>query len=322
MGRIDELRLLVRVARLYYEGGARQPEIAERLRLSQATVSRLLRRAERDGIVRITVTTPTGVYPELEERLQERFGLQEAVVVDCEADDAAQVMRDLGSAAAAYVESAIRPGDVLGVASYASLLPMVNALHPLRVPSEEAVPIRVVQLTGGVGNPSAEAHATQLTRRLADLVRGEAVLLPAPGLAPSPEARQHFVQDPFVRQALAAFDQVTLAMVGMGIIEGRGPVGFMSAFTPQEEALVTARGAVGFICHRFYDVCGTPVETPLDARILAVTREQLRRIPRTLGISGGAHRHASIRAALRGGWVNALITDQRTAARLLDQPPQ
>jgi DNA-binding transcriptional regulator LsrR (DeoR family) len=327
VGRIDDLRLMVRVARMYHEAGARQPEIAERLHLSQATISRLLRRAEREGIVRITVSVPAGAYPELEEALQARYGLQEAVVVDCAEDDEVQIMRDLGGAAAYYVESTTRSGDVLGVASYASLLPMVNLMRPLAAgppaaPASPAAPIRVVQLSGGVGNPAAEAHATQLIRRLAALVHGEAVFLPAPGLAPSPEARLLFLQDPFVQAALRAVDDVTLALVGIGATATRSSAGFMSAFTPDEEALLAARGAVGFICHRFFDAHGAPVETPLDQRIIAVTRAQLGRIPRTLGISGGRRRQDAIQGALEGRWVTALITDQFTAARLLDSRPK
>src|SRR4051794_13661548 len=81
------LRLMTKVASLYYEQGLRQAEIADRLDLSQSRVSRLLKQAEKEGIVRITVAQPQGFYPELEERLQVLYGLREAVVADCERDD-------------------------------------------------------------------------------------------------------------------------------------------------------------------------------------------------------------------------------------------
>src|SRR5215207_3073948 len=155
MSRLDELRQMTRVARLYYEEGLKQPEIAAQLNLSQATVSRLLKRAEDEGIVRITVSVPVGAHPDLEDGLLARYGLREAVVVDSPRDDETDVMRDLGAAAAYYVETTLRPAEVVGIASYASLLAMVNAMHP-RVArggtagraeaAEEGV--RVVQLTG------------------------------------------------------------------------------------------------------------------------------------------------------------------------------
>ena len=49
---------MVKVARLYHEHDVRQPEIARRLHISQARVSRLLKQAEADGIVRTTVVVP------------------------------------------------------------------------------------------------------------------------------------------------------------------------------------------------------------------------------------------------------------------------
>lgn len=58
MARVDDLRLLTTVSRLYHERGLRQPQIAAQLDLSQATVSRLLKRAQDEGIVRITVGVP------------------------------------------------------------------------------------------------------------------------------------------------------------------------------------------------------------------------------------------------------------------------
>ena len=117
MARLDELRLMTRVARLYYEGGLKQPEIATRLRLSQPKVSRLLKQALDDGIVRITVRIPTGTHPDLEERLEVAFGLQDAVVVDV-ADDDEQVVRGLGAAAAFSFETTVRSGDIIGISSW------------------------------------------------------------------------------------------------------------------------------------------------------------------------------------------------------------
>src|SRR5258707_1170588 len=144
MARIDELRLMTKVAHLYYSQDMTQPEIATQLDLSQATVSRLLKRAKQEQIVRVTVNIPYGVYAELEERLQKTYGLKEAVVVDClENND--QVLRDIGAAAAYYLETTLRGGDMIGVSSWSStLLAMVDALQPPNRPSQ----IRVLQILG------------------------------------------------------------------------------------------------------------------------------------------------------------------------------
>src|SRR3954470_2259981 len=115
-GRAEEqLRLMTKVARLYHEHGIRQPEIARRLHVSQARVSRLLKQAELDGIVRTTVVVPEGVQTALEEQLEDRYGLREAVVVEVLDDSQEGVTRDLGTATARWLEASLTGGDVVGI---------------------------------------------------------------------------------------------------------------------------------------------------------------------------------------------------------------
>lgn len=316
MARIDELRLITRVARLYYESGLKQPEIAARLRLSQPKVSRLLKQALDEGIVRITVRVPTGTHPDLEERLQQRFGLEDAVVVDVTLDDDEQVARELGTAAAFYLESTVRSGDVIGISSWsATLLAMVDALHPVTTVRDT----KVVQILGGVGDPAAAGHATHLIRRLAQLLHGEGHFLPAPGVVGSADARRVLLDDPFVRSAMALFDHVSVALVGIGTVQPSGLLARSgNIFSPEELASVRALGGVGDISLRFVAATGEPIRTFLDDRVIGIELEQLKRVPRSVGVAGGRRKVVAIRAALDGGWLNCLITDRDTAERLLE----
>jgi DNA-binding transcriptional regulator LsrR (DeoR family) len=314
MARIDELRLMTKVAHLYYSQEMTQPEIAAQLDLSQATVSRLLKRAKQEQIVRVTVNVPHGIYSELEEQLQKKYGLKEAVVVDSvEHND--HVLRDIGSAAAYYLETTLRAGDMIGVSSWsATLLAMVDALQPLTRSSH----IRVLQILGGLGNPSAEVHASRLIGRLANLVRGEAVFLPAPGVVGSPETLPILLEDRYVRDAMSLFNQVTIALVGIGTVE---PSGLLASsgniFSPEELNMLREAGAVGDICLRFFDASGTPVTTPLNDRVIGMKLDQLRQVKRAVGIAGGKQKLGAIRGALQGRLINVLITDRFTAQHLL-----
>ena len=84
---IEQLRLMTRAARLHHIQGARQTEIAEKMGISQAGVSRLLRMAEEQGIIRSIVVPPEGLYPDLEDGLIEAYGLDAAYVVDVDPAD-------------------------------------------------------------------------------------------------------------------------------------------------------------------------------------------------------------------------------------------
>ncbi|MDB5082157.1 MAG: hypothetical protein JWP00_4081 [Chloroflexi bacterium] len=314
MARKDELRLLTKVAHLYYEQDLTQPDIAAQLDLSQATVSRLLKKAKKEKIIRITVNVPYGTYPELEENLQKTYGLKEAVVVDSlENND--MVLRDLGAAAAFYLETTLHPNDVIGISSWSStLMAMVDAMQALNRPSQ----IQVLQILGGLGSPSAGIYASRLIGRLADRVRGEAVLLPVPGIVGSPDAVPIFMEDRYVQQALSLFDQVSVALVGIGSVE---PSGLLASsgniFSPEELCMLREAGAVGDICLRFFDRTGNPVLTPLNDRVIGMGLDQLCKVKRAVGIAGGPRKLNAVRGALKGRLVNVLITDRFTAENLL-----
>ena len=313
---LEETRLLARVAFLYYMSGMKQSEIADQLDLSQATVSRLLRRAHETGIVRISLATPPDVFTELEDALTKRYKLKSAIVVDCDPDDDdEQIQQRLGMAAAYYVEASLGRDEVIGLSSWsATLLAMVDAMHPLN--RQPGTP--VVQILGGLGNPSASIYAARLTERFTNLVRGTAIYLPAPGVVPSKETRDSLLQDPYIGQAAAHFDQITLALVGIGSLE---PSVLLSrsgnVFSAEELETLRQNGAVGDVCLRFFGSDGQSITTALDKRIMSIQRDQLRRVQRIVGIAGGKRKREAIRAALLGGWVNVIITDRFTAEFLL-----
>jgi DNA-binding transcriptional regulator LsrR (DeoR family) len=313
MSRIDEIRLMTKVARLYYEHNLNQSQIADQLYLSQSTVSRLLKRAQKEQIIRIIINTPPGTFPELEEALLATYPLKDAIVVDCAQPD--RPVREIGAAAAYYLETTLNQREVIGISSWSStLLTMVDAMHPLARETEA----QVIQVLGGMGTPDAEAHAVRLTGRLAALVNGRSKFLPAPGVVGSVESVRVLMDDHFTSEILALFDQVTLALVGIGAVEPSDLLARSgNIFSPEELAMLKEHGAVGDLCLRFFDQMGRPVVTELNERVIGITLQQLQKVQRAVGIAGGPDKIAAIRGAVRGGWINVLITDRYTAEKLL-----
>lgn len=316
MSRVDELRIIARVARMYYEWDMRQSDIATQLDLSQATVSRLLSRSKEEGIIRISINLPNGVYTEQEEILVKKFGLRDAIIVDSLEDNERIIQRDLGAAAAYYLESAIRPNEIIGVSSWSgTLLAMVDSLHPL----QKKKGVKVIQILGGVGNPSVEAQATRLASRLAQFVNGDAVFLPVSGVLATEKAWDVLMADKTTQESLKLFDQVTTALVGIGAIEP-SPLLLQSGnvFSKEEMDLLKRNKAVGDVLLRFFDENGKLVETGLEKRVISMSLDQLTRTSRVIGVAGGQRKYAAILGALRGHWINILITDHFTAERLVE----
>lgn len=314
MAHADELRMVAKVAKMYYDWDMKQSEIAKQLELSQATVSRLLRRSKAEGIIRITVNIPEGVYTDLEETLARKYKLHDAIVVDARSENENLIQRDLGAAAAYYFENALRPNEIIGLSSWsATLMAMVDYMRPL--PKRPGV--KVVQILGGVGSPSVAAHASRLTAKFAQYTNAEAVYLPVAGILSTEAARDALISDNVTSEAIKLFDHVTTAFVGIGAIEP-SPIIARSGniFSPEEMRVLRENNAVGDILLRFYDQNGELVNTGLEKRVISMSLEQLRKVNRAIGVAGGVRKYNGILGALKGNWVNILITDQYTAEKL------
>ena len=314
MTRVNELWLIARIAQMYHVEGWRQAEIAGHFRISQATVSRMLKKAQEEGIVRTTIAAPSGIYAELEAGLRHRFSLPEAIVVECSEDRDGAIMARIGEAAAHYFEVTLQNEEIIGVSSWSeTILKMVDNVHPMTSGKARYV----VQTLGGMGNPAVQTHATQLTTRLARLTGGEPRLLSAPGVAPSREAKLVLMSDPYIRETTDLFGKITQSIVGIGAVEpSRMLERSGNVFSESELAEVAEAGGVGDISLRFFDKEGRPVKTPLDDRVIGMTLEEQVRIDRVIALAGGRAKTDAIRGALMTRAVDVLITDKFTAERL------
>jgi DNA-binding transcriptional regulator LsrR (DeoR family) len=312
-----QLRQLTKVAVMYHEQGIRQAQIAQTLGLSQAKVSRLLKRAESLGIVRTTVSIAPGLHTELEGRLEKAHGLDEAVIVDVDdtADDA-ETIAAIGGAAAAYLEGAFTGDDRVGISSWSqTLLATVDRMRPAVTPAVS----QVVQLLGGVGVPEVQTQAQRLAGEFARLLGGAPYFVQAPGLVRDRATRDSLMREPGLAAVTQRWRELTVAVVGVGSIEPSDLLAESgNAFDTRDTEALLAAGAVGDICHRVFRIDGTPVDGDIDDRTISIPTADFLAIPRRIGIAGGSRKLAPVRGALAGRWVNTLITDAKTAEALLD----
>ena len=311
----DQLRLMSKIARMYHERGMRQPQIAADLHISQSRISRLLRQAAELGIVRTIVTLPPGVHTDVEDALTQRYGLVDVAAVDADGGSG-DVIPALGAAAATYLTETLGNGDVVGISSWsATLLATAEKMRPKNGATVEIV----TQLVGGIGDPRVQVSANRLLDRISTVTGARPVFMPAPGLVNDPAARRALLLDPSVTPALEAWQRLTVALVGIGSLTP-SPLLRRSgnATDPDQQDALRRLGAVGDVCLRFFDQEGRLVDSDFNDRVLGITPERLRQVPRRIAVAGGAEKTVPIRAALQGGWVNILITDLETAHRLLE----
>lgn len=307
----DRLALLTKIARMYHEQGLRQPEIASRLSMSQSRVSRFLKEASQLGIVRTVVVAPAGVHTDLEDELRQRYGLTDVVIADYDGDAESTLLLALGAAGAAYLETTLTGSDRIGISSWsATLLATAEAMRPSTITTATDI----VQVIGGVGDPRVQVNATRLTEQFARVTGATPKFLPAPGIVGSRTVRKALMQDPFIAELANEWDSLTVLLAGIGSLNPSPLLRESGNAVPDAEIDgLRAAGAVGDVCLRFFDDQGKLVDSPLHDRVVGIGSEQLRQVPRVIGIAGGERKADAIRAAVGGGWIDVLITDVGTA---------
>ncbi|HZO35496.1 MAG TPA: sugar-binding transcriptional regulator [Solirubrobacteraceae bacterium] len=309
----DAVQELVTVARLYYEEELSQQEIAERLSKSRPTISRMLKAARSQGIVTIEIRAPSDRSRTLELALEERFGLGTARVLVMPRGEVDSTDR-LGQAAASYLQLILRDGLTVGVSNGRTLAATARYLHP-----ERSLQLEVVQIIGALGNESPRIDGPDIARALADAYDTDCRYLHVPLLVESVTVKETLVRDRNISQTLRMGSEADVAIVGIGGLdpEDQSPI-FDGFLTPEDMARSQAAGAVGHCCGEFFTVDGTRARIDINDRTIAIGLDALRKIPTVLAVAGGARKAAAILGAVRGGFINTLITDDRAAVRMLE----
>ena len=311
----DQERLLYKIAKAYYEDGFTQGQIGKRFGISRIKVSRLLQQARQEKLVQITVISPEDSNADLERELECTYGLDEAVVISPSCAEKPVVTAELGPAAVGCLLRCLQGDEVLSVSWGSTLLSVVDALPVKHWPD-----MTVVQVMGGLGRPEAEVHGNDIARRMAQAFGARPRLISAPGIVASKMVRDSLLADPQISDTMALSAKSDVAMVGIGVPAPDSVVMQAGAILAEEVEQLKAHGAVGDVALRFFDKDGQPIRHEINDRIIGLDLDQIQRIPRVIGVAGGAEKFEVIRAALRGKFINVLVTDDGIAARLLEEP--
>lgn len=312
--------LATQVARLFFDRQMSKVEIAAHLGISRFRVARLIDGALAEGLVRIEYRDVPAEDRALASAMEERFGLDLCAVADV--PDAAQIGADalgpVARLAGAVVDGLIGQADVIGIAWGSTMAAVVR-----EVPTRAATGIEVVQLAGGSARLGRDRDAGQLARTLADRLGAVDHPIHAPAFVASASLRDALAGDPEIHAAMARFDALTLAIVGIGAIsadDGAGPASSLArsgALDDAELARLVAAGAIGDLVVHPFDAEGRFVSPDLAARAVAIGVDALRRVPRVVAVAAGTAKSEAIRGALATGIVDILITDRATARAIL-----
>ncbi|MGG7575605.1 sugar-binding transcriptional regulator [Streptomyces sirii] len=300
------------MAKRFYLEGKSKMEIAEEFGISRFKVARTLESALRDGLIRLEIRLPAELDAGLSDALRTRYGLRHAIVIDSrqeDPDDTVQATRRLGAVTADLLAEIVTENDVLGLVWG----PEVEALG---LELTTLARCTVVQLCGVTPLRPVNVSAVEAVRRAATISRGVVYPIYAPLLLPDATAARMLREQPGVVDAVRRFGDVTKAVVTVG---GWGP-GLSTVYDALSDADredYRRRGVCAEVAGRPLDAEGRDIVPELTERIIAISFDELRKVPDVILMADGVERATAAAAALKTGLFNGVVTDAGVAESLL-----
>lgn len=295
--------LATKAAWYYYMENYTQHQIAEAMGLSRAKVIRLLEDAKTDGIIQFNFRKDDSTRVSLEKNLIAAYGLNDAFVVPTPLNEAT-LTHTISRAAALYVSDHLRPGGYLNIGYGDTVSSMLGYLA-----KEHEDPINVVSMTGGVSYYLPSVSSTAYAMHL--------FLIPSPLIVSSSEVRDALLGEKSIQEIYAMTEHADMSVVGIGAAVEGATVLRNGIIRESELAILKMQGSVGDVLNHFYDSEGNPITTEIENRTISTDIEKLRTMKNVVGVAGGSEKVAAIKAVLRGGYLNVLVTDSKTAEELL-----
>ncbi|MDZ5700115.1 bifunctional sugar-binding transcriptional regulator/dihydroxyacetone kinase subunit DhaK [Chelativorans sp. M5D2P16] len=295
---------------LYYEDRLTQGQIAETMGVSRATVNAYLAEARERGIVNIAIDPERFSALTIAQELKRHFGLDDCLVIPSDGG-AHPLIERLGIAGARVLNQTVRSADTIAVAWGRTVMAVAE-----RARRGDLQDVSVIQATGGT-TATFEYTPEACAARLAAALNARCVNLTAPALVSSAEVRDLLLREPVVAGQLAAMARANRLLFGISSLRPNSTIHTSGFFDSVATQLYLEKNAVGVIAGRFIDDHGRPVSGPLDERTIGITLDGFEGIETKIAVVGGIDKVAAILGALRGGYIDVLVTDAATGRGIL-----
>lgn len=306
----DTPTLRIRAAWAYYQRGLTQAQIATQLGVSRSTIIRMLEEARKRGEVQVWIDPGPGELVGLALRLEQAFGLDEAIVVPG-ADSREAVADNVGAALGRFLSEVVTEGMTIGVGWGRTLNASLATFRP--TPRART---RVVSLLGGTIE-ARQLNPVDFSWQFASRLGAEAMLYLAPLVVDSAETRRRLIEECGLSALHEMARNLDLAILSCGDLASEGGALSLAFLSESDRAALRATGAVGDVGCNFLDPEGHVVDHPARGRVMNVDLDTIATARHIVIASGGAERAGAIRAAIRATGANTLVTDEDAAQALL-----
>jgi deoxyribonucleoside regulator len=309
MADLEQNNEYVKVAYYYYKTGLTQDEIAKKMFMSRQRVNRILKKCLELGIVKISIQECEQRDVELETQLEMMLGINEILVVEIAPND--DPYAPVGSVAANYLNRIIQNDSIIGFSRGRALSAVVD-----RLMATDKTNVTVTQLVGGLNAEEAVINSDSIVHRAAENLNAKPCFMYAPIVLENKKLRDALMKEDIYQQAYQSMKACTIALVGIGdrsqVFNSRYP----NFISDTERECLNRDHAVGEVCTHYFDIDGKLIQSGIEDRVLAIDYDSLLKIPFRIGVACGVEKVQAMIGAVRGRFINVLITDKETARKL------
>jgi DNA-binding transcriptional regulator LsrR (DeoR family) len=302
---------LSKIAQLYYIENIGQREIAGRMNISIASVSRALVKAKDLDIVRITINTGASDFSQLEIEMENRFSLRECMLVPS-FERIERVYDQMAVVAAELLGRVLKQGNTLGVSWGETMKAIGESLPGISISRVDVVPI-----VGAMGKIETGIYPNSIARTFAEHLGGNAYLVNTPALVDSAETRQSLLADSNFQQVSDLWRRLDMAILGVSNLDIESSAYRGGIFNAAELARMKKAGGVCASNFIIFDAEGRVVDTPISDRIVCLPLPDMKKVRNVVLTAAGPSKVEPLLAMLRSGIATALITDEDCARAIL-----
>lgn len=299
-----EESLMVKAAWYYYFENMTQQAIADRLSISRMRVIKLLESARQTGVIQFRLRSDGVGVMEQSQKLMDQYHLKDVFLIPETSPGETHPNESIARAGAMYIADRLGENACISVGYGDTLSRTINHLATM-VQS----PVTCLSLTGGVSNYLPNTRSNVFNAKL--------YLMPAPLLASSAEMASAMREEKSVSEIIRMSDLSSFTLVGIGALGENATIFHSGLLGPTDMFYLKMNHAVGDVLGHFIDQDGNLIHTPIEDRLISTPLDKLKKTSNVIGLAAGQEKIEAIRAVLRGGYLDILITDEATANLLL-----
>jgi deoxyribonucleoside regulator len=311
MNEIERIKLIQKIARLYYMENMNQDEIAEKFNIHRVQVSRYLQKAKKLNIVEIKVNIVKEGYQDLEREIEKKFGLKECVVVQSH-ENPTEILRDMASSLVGIFERLLNDGDLLGVNWGFTLKGVASLMR-----AGKKIKIKVVPICGGIGKIDTDIHTNFIAKQIAEVFGGSSYVINSPAVVDSKRVKEILLNESSNREYFDLLKHLNCLLFSFSNIEHDASHVRYGVIKEEEAVYLKNLGVVGDVNLDFIDKDGRHVQNDVFDRVIALPISEIKKIRNVIGIAMGNRKKEIAKALLKGHIVNILIIDRQIADYLI-----